>query len=120
MSLSRKLPSYDISSLSQCSILFDRAEQLKIVTKRSRQETHSSHASGSGADEGTGVTPGVPDAPDYDSEDDISWKSSDEIKKMMSKLKMIKMQIDDDDEHDDNKKAQDDNDEETTASDNDW
>ncbi|GJT44324.1 hypothetical protein Tco_0953039 [Tanacetum coccineum] len=28
--------------------------------------------------EGTGVTPGVPDAPDYDSEDDISWKSSDD------------------------------------------
>ncbi|GKG56451.1 hypothetical protein Tco_0579775, partial [Tanacetum coccineum] len=45
----------------------------------SRQETHSSHAaSGSGVDEGTGVTPGVPDAPDYDSEDDISWKSSDD------------------------------------------
>ncbi|GJV19863.1 hypothetical protein Tco_1368883 [Tanacetum coccineum] len=36
------------------------------------------HASGSGADEGTGVTPGVLDAPDYDSEDDISWKSSDD------------------------------------------
>ncbi|GJW59456.1 hypothetical protein Tco_0108791 [Tanacetum coccineum] len=54
------------------------AEQLKIVIKRSRQETHSSQASGSGADEGTGVTPGVPDAPDYDSEDDISWKSSDD------------------------------------------
>ncbi|GJY01918.1 hypothetical protein Tco_0360070 [Tanacetum coccineum] len=54
------------------------AEQLKIITKRSHQETHSSHASGSGADEGTGVTPGVPDAPDYDLEDDISWKSSDD------------------------------------------
>ncbi|GJW99348.1 hypothetical protein Tco_0183262 [Tanacetum coccineum] len=35
-------------------------------------------ADGSGADEGTGVTPGVPDAPDYDSDDDISWKSSDD------------------------------------------
>ncbi|GJX55977.1 hypothetical protein Tco_0285874 [Tanacetum coccineum] len=54
------------------------AEQLKIITKRSRKETHSSHASGSGADEGTGVTPGVPDAPDYDSDDDISWKSSED------------------------------------------
>ncbi|GKB66291.1 hypothetical protein Tco_0927703 [Tanacetum coccineum] len=54
----------------------ERLSQLKIVIKRSRQETHSSHASGSGADEGTGVKPGVPDAPDYDSEDDISWKSS--------------------------------------------
>ncbi|GKA39289.1 hypothetical protein Tco_0731840, partial [Tanacetum coccineum] len=31
------------------------AEQLKIIIKRSRQETHSSHASGSGADEGTNV-----------------------------------------------------------------
>ncbi|GJV61247.1 hypothetical protein Tco_1467347 [Tanacetum coccineum] len=54
------------------------AEQLKIITKRSRKETHSSHASGSGADEGTGVSPGVPDAPDYDSDDDISWKSSED------------------------------------------
>ncbi|GJZ37151.1 hypothetical protein Tco_0583342 [Tanacetum coccineum] len=44
----------------------------------SRKETHSSHASGFGADEGTGVSPGVPDAPDYDSDDDYSWKKSDE------------------------------------------
>ncbi|GKG47716.1 hypothetical protein Tco_0507201, partial [Tanacetum coccineum] len=46
------------------------AEQLKIITKRSRKETHNSHASGSGADEGTGVSPGVPDAHDYNSDDD--------------------------------------------------
>ncbi|GKF81702.1 hypothetical protein Tco_0240304, partial [Tanacetum coccineum] len=57
------------------------------------------HASSSGADEGTGVKPGVPDAPEYDSEDDISWKSSDD---------------DQDDEQD-----QDDDDEEMTESDND-
>ncbi|GKC36949.1 hypothetical protein Tco_1049333 [Tanacetum coccineum] len=55
------------------------AEQLKIITKRSRKETHSSHASRSSADEGTGVTLGVPDAPTYDSDDDISWKSSDGV-----------------------------------------
>ncbi|GJU06797.1 retrovirus-related pol polyprotein from transposon TNT 1-94 [Tanacetum coccineum] len=36
----------------------------------SSKDKRNSHASGSGADEGTGVTPGVPDAPDYDSEDD--------------------------------------------------
>ncbi|GJR26128.1 retrovirus-related pol polyprotein from transposon TNT 1-94 [Tanacetum coccineum] len=54
------------------------AEQLKIITKRSRKETYSSHASRFGANEGTGVTPGVPNAPDYDSDDDISWKSSDD------------------------------------------
>ncbi|GKG36621.1 hypothetical protein Tco_0444299, partial [Tanacetum coccineum] len=29
------------------------------------------------ADEGTSATPGVPDAPDYDTEDDISLKHSD-------------------------------------------
>ncbi|GKC41139.1 hypothetical protein Tco_1058861 [Tanacetum coccineum] len=56
--------------------LFDTAlteiEQLKIVTKRSQIQTRSSHASGSGADEGTGVTPGVPDVPNYDSDDVIS------------------------------------------------
>ncbi|GJR05156.1 hypothetical protein Tco_0528140 [Tanacetum coccineum] len=75
--------------------VFDIAEQLKIITKRSRKETHSSHASGSGVAEGTGVIPGVPDAPDYDSDNDISWKSSDE----------------DDDIHDDDENAQDDDDE---------
>ncbi|GKG41755.1 hypothetical protein Tco_0473506, partial [Tanacetum coccineum] len=74
-----------------------KAEQLKIITKRSRQETLSSHASGSGADEGTGVTPGVPDAPDYDSDDDISWKSINDDQ--------------DDDKIEDDEKAQDDEDE---------
>ncbi|GJS90754.1 hypothetical protein Tco_0773390 [Tanacetum coccineum] len=72
------------------------AEQLKIITKRSRKETHSSHTSGSGADEGTGVTPGVPDAPTYDSDDDISWKLSDDVQ--------------DDDKLDDDEKTQDDED----------
>ncbi|GJX08433.1 retrovirus-related pol polyprotein from transposon TNT 1-94 [Tanacetum coccineum] len=82
--------------------------------KKSRQETHNSHASGSGADEGTGVTPGVPDAPDYDSEDDISWKSSDDDQDDE------KAQDDeDDDEHDDDEKAQDDDDEEQTESEDD-
>ncbi|GJZ89710.1 hypothetical protein Tco_0661492 [Tanacetum coccineum] len=34
---------------------------------------------GSGAHEGTGVTPGVPDVPTYESDDEkISWKSSEE------------------------------------------
>ncbi|GKA65414.1 hypothetical protein Tco_0765121 [Tanacetum coccineum] len=118
------------------------AEQLKIITKRSRQETHSSHASGSGADEGTGVIPGVPDAPDYDSEDDISWKSSDDDqddeqaqddddadKNDVNETTQDDEDDDvhdddenaqeDDDEHDDDKKAQDDDDEELTESDDD-
>ncbi|GKF25974.1 hypothetical protein Tco_0081868, partial [Tanacetum coccineum] len=57
----------------------------------------TSHASGSGADEGTGVTPGVPNAPDYDSDDDISWKSSEDDQ--------------DDDKINDDENAQDDEDE---------
>nr|GFD22471.1 hypothetical protein [Tanacetum cinerariifolium] len=43
------------------------AEQLKIVLKRSRQETQISQQHGSGTDEGTGSRPGVPDVPSDDS-----------------------------------------------------
>nr|GEY93205.1 hypothetical protein [Tanacetum cinerariifolium] len=56
-----------------------QAEQMKIVIKRSKTDYHVSHASGSRADEGTGVSPGVPDVFTYGSEDEhISWKSSDD------------------------------------------
>ncbi|GKF05889.1 hypothetical protein Tco_0036557 [Tanacetum coccineum] len=55
------------------------AEQIKLATKRSLVQTHSSHASGSGADEGTCSIPGVLDVPTYESDDEqISWKSSEE------------------------------------------
>nr|GEV50898.1 retrovirus-related Pol polyprotein from transposon TNT 1-94 [Tanacetum cinerariifolium] len=55
------------------------AEQMKLATKRSMTQTHISHASNSGADEGTGIIPGVPDVPTYESDDEeISWKSSEE------------------------------------------
>nr|GFC22318.1 hypothetical protein [Tanacetum cinerariifolium] len=54
------------------------AEQLKIVLKRSRQETHISQQSGSGIGKGTGSKPGVPDVPSDDSEEELSWKSSDD------------------------------------------
>ncbi|GJS47834.1 hypothetical protein Tco_0597955 [Tanacetum coccineum] len=70
------------------------AEQLKTITKRSRKETYNSYASGSDTDEGTGVSPGVPDAPDYDSDDVISWKSSEDDQA--------------DDKNDDDENAQDD------------
>ncbi|GJU10114.1 ribonuclease H-like domain-containing protein [Tanacetum coccineum] len=50
---------------------------MKVVTKRSKTDYHISHASGSGANEGIGVTPGVP----YGTEDEqISWKSSGKSK----------------------------------------
>ncbi|GJV10293.1 hypothetical protein Tco_1351834 [Tanacetum coccineum] len=106
------------------------AEQLKDNHKTEcRHENYSSHASGSGADEGTGVTPGVPDAPDYDSEDDISWKSSDddqEDKQAQDDEDADKNDVNEttqddenDDEHDVDEKAQDDDDEEQTESDDD-
>ncbi|GKE95460.1 hypothetical protein Tco_1580315 [Tanacetum coccineum] len=101
-------------------------EQLKIITKRSRKETHSSHASGSGADEGTGVTPGVPDAPDYDSEDDISWKSSNDDQDDEKAQDEDKNDVnettqddEDDDVHDEDENAQDNADEEQTESEDD-
>ncbi|GKA57839.1 hypothetical protein Tco_0757027 [Tanacetum coccineum] len=60
-------------------VALTEAEQLKLVIERSKTQTHSSHASGSGADEGTGDIPGVPDVPTYGSDDEqISWKSNDE------------------------------------------
>ncbi|GJY41944.1 hypothetical protein Tco_0429214 [Tanacetum coccineum] len=60
-------------------VALTEAEQLKLVTERSKTQTHISHASGSGVDEGTGSLPGVPDVPTYDSDDEqISWKSSEE------------------------------------------
>ncbi|GJW19641.1 hypothetical protein Tco_0027077 [Tanacetum coccineum] len=105
------------------------AEQLKIITKRSRKETHSSHASGSGADEGTGVTPGVPDAPDYDSDDDISWKSSDDNQddekaqddedEAKNDDNETTQDDEDDDVHDDDENAQNDDDEAQTESEDD-
>ncbi|GKA54649.1 hypothetical protein Tco_0753598, partial [Tanacetum coccineum] len=59
-------------------VALTEAEQMELATKRSLIQTHSSHASGSGADEGTGDKPGVPDVPTYGSDDEqISWKSSD-------------------------------------------
>ncbi|GKB46263.1 hypothetical protein Tco_0897016 [Tanacetum coccineum] len=53
--------------------------KMKIAIERSKTQLRSSHASGSGADERTGVSPGVPDVPtDRYKDEHISWKSSDE------------------------------------------
>nr|GEZ64579.1 hypothetical protein [Tanacetum cinerariifolium] len=44
-------------------VAMTKAEQMKLAMKRSLQQTHISQASRSGADEGTGIIPGVPDVP---------------------------------------------------------
>nr|GFB49381.1 hypothetical protein [Tanacetum cinerariifolium] len=54
------------------------AEQLKIVLRKSRQESHISQLGGSSTDEGPGSKPGVSDVPSDDSKEEISWNSSDD------------------------------------------
>nr|GEV70377.1 retrovirus-related Pol polyprotein from transposon TNT 1-94 [Tanacetum cinerariifolium] len=63
---------------TKASVALTEAEQMKLATKRSLQQTHISQASVSSADEGTGIIPGVLDVPTYESDEEISWKSSDE------------------------------------------
>nr|GEV42761.1 hypothetical protein [Tanacetum cinerariifolium] len=70
------------SKVKGLSVLFEvamtEAEQMKLAIKRSLQQTHISQASRSGTDKGTGIIPGVPDVPTDESDEEISWKSSDE------------------------------------------
>nr|GEW76271.1 hypothetical protein [Tanacetum cinerariifolium] len=54
------------------------AQQLKIILRRSRQQTHISQPGGSGTDDGTGSKPGVLDVPTNESEEEFSWNSSDD------------------------------------------
>ncbi|GJT81418.1 hypothetical protein Tco_1055760 [Tanacetum coccineum] len=69
----KKQPAKGLETLSE--IALTKAAQMKIVTKISKTQFHSSHVSGSGVDEGTGVSLGVPDVPTYGSEDElVSWK----------------------------------------------
>ncbi|GKA57985.1 hypothetical protein Tco_0757173 [Tanacetum coccineum] len=69
----KKIHAQGLETLSETAL--SKAEQMKFVTKRSKTDYRIFHASCSGANEGTGVTPGVP----YGSEDEqISWKSSDD------------------------------------------
>nr|GEY36295.1 hypothetical protein [Tanacetum cinerariifolium] len=59
-----------LSALSK--VAMTEAQQLKLATKKSLQQTHISQASGSGTDEGTGTIPEVPDVPTDESEEEIS------------------------------------------------
>nr|GEV22337.1 retrovirus-related Pol polyprotein from transposon TNT 1-94 [Tanacetum cinerariifolium] len=59
-------------------VVMTEAQQLKLATKRSLQQTHISQASGSGIDERTSIVPEVLDVPTEGSDEEISWRSSDE------------------------------------------
>nr|GEU56775.1 retrovirus-related Pol polyprotein from transposon TNT 1-94 [Tanacetum cinerariifolium] len=65
-----------LSALSE--VAMTEAQQMKLETKRSLQQTYISQASGSGADEGTGYIPGVPDEDERNDEDDEEEGSDDE------------------------------------------
>nr|GEZ16293.1 hypothetical protein [Tanacetum cinerariifolium] len=66
-----------LSALSE--VARTEAQQLKIVIKRSRQQTYISQHGGSGTDEGTGSKPGFPDVSTTDeSKEELSWNSSDD------------------------------------------
>nr|GEU68536.1 reverse transcriptase domain-containing protein [Tanacetum cinerariifolium] len=65
-----------LSALSE--VAMTEAKQLKLVTKRSLQQTHISQASGFGADEETVSIPGVPDVPTDEFEEELSWNSTED------------------------------------------
>ncbi|GJT56308.1 hypothetical protein Tco_0991362 [Tanacetum coccineum] len=111
----KKQPAKGLKTLSE--IALSEAEQMKLAIERSKTQLHSSQPSGSGAHEGTGVTPGVPDVPKYGSDKEkISWKSSDE-EDDDDEANIGKDEDDDDQDDDDN--ADHDDDDERTESDND-
>nr|GEW70302.1 hypothetical protein [Tanacetum cinerariifolium] len=64
-----KQPAKASSSSNLSKAARTEAEQLKIVLRRSRQETHISQRGGSSTDEGIGSKPGVPDVPYDESEE---------------------------------------------------
>ncbi|GJS29243.1 hypothetical protein Tco_0489863 [Tanacetum coccineum] len=85
----KKQPALGLETLSEVALT--EAKQLKLATKRSLNQTHSSHASGSGAHEGTGKSS------DEEYDDDEANVGKDE---------------DDDDHDDDDKQTESDNDDE--------
>nr|GEY38056.1 integrase, catalytic region, zinc finger, CCHC-type, peptidase aspartic, catalytic [Tanacetum cinerariifolium] len=70
-----KQPTKSKSPSDPSELARTEAQQLKIMLRRSRHETHISQHGGSGIDEGTGSKPGVPDIPSDDFEKEISWNS---------------------------------------------
>nr|GFD49304.1 hypothetical protein [Tanacetum cinerariifolium] len=64
-----------LSALSE--VAKTEAQQLKLATRRSIQQTHISQPSGFGAYEGTGSKPGVPNVPTDESKEELSWNSTD-------------------------------------------
>nr|GEX71118.1 hypothetical protein [Tanacetum cinerariifolium] len=97
-----------LSVLSEVALT--EAKQMKLAIKRSLQQTHISRTSGSGTDEGTGIIPGVLDVPTYESDEEISWKSSDEDDDNDVDYQSDAAAADDDDDDQEDEDEQDDDD----------
>nr|GEV73997.1 retrovirus-related Pol polyprotein from transposon TNT 1-94 [Tanacetum cinerariifolium] len=96
-------------------IALSEAERMKLAIERSKTQLHISQPNCSGAHEGTGVTPWVPDVPTYKSDDEqVSWESSDDEdhddETSVSKDEDDNDQEDDDDQGDDDERTDSDND----------
>ncbi|GKF09164.1 hypothetical protein Tco_0043388, partial [Tanacetum coccineum] len=111
-----KQKSTELETISEADLI--EAEQLKIITKRSRQETHSSHASSSGADEGTGES-SDDDQDDEQAQDDEDAGKNDVNETTQDDDHDDDEKVQDDDEHDVDETVQEDDDEEQTESDDD-
>ncbi|GJU93330.1 hypothetical protein Tco_1318086 [Tanacetum coccineum] len=93
---------------------------MKLAIKRSLIETYCSHTGSSGADEGSGSKPGVPDVPTYGSNDEkISWKSSNEEGDDEVGLNDNDDDNDDDEDNDDDDEDNDDDDDDANNQDDD-
>nr|GFC18934.1 hypothetical protein [Tanacetum cinerariifolium] len=73
-----KQPARATSPTDPSEVERTEVKRLKIVLRRSRQETHISQHGGSGTDEGTGSKPGVPDSGEGDAEETESDGESEE------------------------------------------
>nr|GEU93588.1 hypothetical protein [Tanacetum cinerariifolium] len=73
-----KQPARATSPTDPSDVERTEAKQLKTVLRKSRQETHIFQHGSFSTDKGTGSKPGVLDVPSDDSEEEISWNSSDD------------------------------------------
>nr|GEX27209.1 retrovirus-related Pol polyprotein from transposon TNT 1-94 [Tanacetum cinerariifolium] len=94
-------------------VAMTEAEQIKLATKRSLQQTHISQASRSGVNEGTGILPGVLDVPTDESNEEISWKSSNEEDDNDDEVDDRSDDQEDEDEQDDDDQNDNDDDQDT-------
>nr|GEV36672.1 hypothetical protein [Tanacetum cinerariifolium] len=105
----------------------DKGKRLKTsakVDKPTKEKQPAKTPKAKGVDEGTGIIPGVPDVPTYESDDEeISWKSSEEDDddevNMSEHNEDVDDQSDDDDQNDDDDDDDDQNDDEDEQTDSD-